>query len=74
MAKRKNMLPYTPIGEFMQEKSQLRIGQDAKIEAEAVLDELCERIISQAVLICEHSRRSTLNGEDIKLAHKQISK
>lgn len=56
----------------MHEKSQLRIGQDAKIEAEAVLDELCEKIISQAVLICEHSKRSTLNGDDIKLAYKQL--
>ena len=72
MGKRKNTLPYTPIGEFMHEKSQLRIGTDAKIEAEAVLDELCEKIISQAVLICEHSKRSTLNGDDIKLAYKQL--
>lgn len=74
MAKRKNMLPYTPIGEFMHEKSHLRIGTDAKIAAEEYLDSLCEKIISQAALINEHSGRKTLSGDDIKLAYKQLGK
>lgn len=66
------MLPYTPIGEFMHEKSHLRIGQDAKIAAEEYLDSLCERIVSQAALISEHAGKKTVSGDDIKLAYKQI--
>lgn len=72
MAKRQNTLPYTPLGDFMAQETGKRISQSAKIEAEQVLDELTEKIVNLANILCEHSKRSTLKGEDIKLAYKQL--
>lgn len=72
MSARKNTLPYTPIGEFMADETGKRIAHSAKIEAERQLDELCEKIIPLANIIAQHSKRTTLKGEDIEVAYKQI--
>lgn len=72
MVARKNTLPYTPIGEFMAQETGKRISHSAKVEVELVLDELCEKIIPLANAISQHSKRTTLKGEDIEIAYKQI--
>ena len=74
MSKRENTLPYSPIGQFLQEETQKRISHSAKVEVEKVLDEMCEKIITLANTLCEHSKRSTLKGQDIELAYKQLYK
>lgn len=74
MAKRKNVLPYTPLGEFMHEETGKRIAQSAKVEVEIVLNELCEKVIPIAQMLSENSKRTTIRGEDIELAYKQVKK
>ena len=72
MSKRKNTFPLFPIGEYMAQETGKRISHTAKVETENILDLLCEDIVTLAIILCEHSKRTTLKGEDIILAYKQL--
>lgn len=72
MVKRKNILPYAPLGNLIQEATGKRVSKDAKITASQILEELTEKIIYKANLLADHSRRKTLKKRDINLAYNQI--
>lgn len=48
-----------------------RVGESAKIALRAILEEYAMQIAVQAVTLAKHSGRSTVRGEDIKLAAKK---
>lgn len=72
MTKRKNVLPYAPIGRLIHEATGKRVSQEAKQTAEQILDQLTERIVYKAKLLAEHAGRKTIRAKDITLAYNQI--
>lgn len=45
-----------------------RVGESAKIALKEALEEYAFKIATQAVLLARHGGRTTVRGEDIKLA------
>lgn len=72
MAKRENILPFAPLGKFIQEATGKRVSQDAKETSAKILEELTEQIVKKAVLLADHSGRKTIKAKDIELAYKQL--
>ena len=72
MAKRENILPFSPLGDLIAEATGKRVGKDAKEVAAQILEELTEKIVKKAVLLAEHSGRKTVKAKDISLAYAQL--
>ena len=72
MAKRENILPFAPLGKFIQEATGKRVSQDAKETSAKILEDLTEQIVKKAVLLADHSGRKTIKAKDIELAFKQL--
>ncbi len=72
MRKRENIIPYAPLGKFMQDTTGKRVSKDAKETAARILEELTEKIVKKAILLAENSGRKTLKAKDINLAYKQV--
>ncbi len=72
MAKRENILPYSPIGDLIADASGKRVSKEAKITASQILEELTGKIIRKANLLAEHSKRKTIKAKDINLAFLQL--
>jgi len=72
MAKRENILPYSPLGDLIAEATGKRVSKSAKITASQILEEVTGKIVHKANLLAEHSGRKTIKGKDINLAFMQI--
>lgn len=72
MAKRENILPFAPLGKFIQEATGKRVSQDAKETSAKILEDLTEQIVKKAVLLADHSGRKTIKAKDIELVFKQL--
>lgn len=70
--KRKNLLPYSTIGNILNEKTNLRISKDSKIEVCEILEKLSKKIIKKADLIIKTSNKKTIKDKEIKLAYSQL--
>lgn len=74
MVKRKNILPFLPLGELISEATGKRVSKDAKKTSAIILEELTEKIIYKSILLSENSKRKTIKSKDINLAYNQIKK
>ncbi len=72
MAKRENLLPYSPLGRLIQDATGKRVAFEAKVAAERILNELTEKIVHKAQLLADHSGRKTIKGKDVLLAYNQL--
>jgi len=72
MAKRENLLPFSPIGALIATNTGKRVAKEARETATKLLEELTEAIVKKAILISEHSGRKTIKAKDINLAFQQI--
>lgn len=72
MAKRKNVLPFAPIGKLIQDATGKRVAKKARETAAEILESVTEKVINKANLLSEHSGRKTVRGKDISLAYEQI--
>ncbi len=72
MAKRENIIPFTPLGVLMSENTGKRISQDAKKTAADILEDLTEKLIHKANLLAENSGRKTIKAKDLRLAFRQL--
>ena len=72
MAKRENILPYSPLGDLIADATGKRVAKDAKVTAAAILEEVTEKIVKKANLLAEHSGRKTIKSKDIALAYNQV--
>ncbi|MCA9486501.1 MAG: NFYB/HAP3 family transcription factor subunit [Candidatus Woesearchaeota archaeon] len=69
---RENLLPYSILGEIIQEAAGKRVSRDAREGAAQILEELAAKIVRKAVLLSENAGRKTLKAKDIQLAYQQI--
>ena len=72
MARRENILPYSPLGDLIGEASGKRVSKKAKVTASQILEEVSEKIVKKAGLLAEHSGRKTIKSKDVILAFNQI--
>jgi len=72
MAKRENILPFSPLGSLIKEATGKRVGKNAKEISAQILEELTEKIVKKAVLLADHSGRKTVKAKDISLAYAQL--
>ena len=72
MAKRENILPYSPIGDLIGEASGKRVSKEARVTASQILEEVCEKVVSKAQLLADHSGRKTVKSKDVILAFNQV--
>ena len=72
MAKRENILPFSPLGSLIQEATGKRVGKDAKEVSAKILEELTEKMMKKAVLLADHSGRKTIKAKDIILSFSQL--
>lgn len=61
-------LPVAPVGRIIKNAGAQRISNKARDKLAKVLEEEGERIASKAVKLAKHSGRTSVNGEDVKLA------
>jgi histone H3/H4 len=73
MKKRENILPLLSLGDIIAEASGKRVSEDARKEAEKILEELTQKIVSKANLLAQNSNRKTIKAKDVNLAYMQIS-
>jgi histone H3/H4 len=72
MAKRKNIIPYEPVGRLMEQAGAERVSQDAKIAMAEYLTDYALEIGKLAVKYAAHAGRTTVIDKDIKLAEKNL--
>jgi histone H3/H4 len=72
MAKRKNTLPFAPLGALIQEATGKRVSKEAKETSANILEEVTAKIIHKANLLAEHANRKTVKAKDINLAYQQL--
>ena len=70
--KRKNIIPYEPVGRRIEEAGAERVSQGAKIELAEHLMEYADQVGRLAVKLAQHAGRSTVTDVDVKLAAKQL--
>lgn len=71
--KRKNIIPYEPIGELMEQFGAQRVSQEAKIIMSEYLEEYAIKLGKLAVKYANHAGRTTVNDKDIQLAEKNLN-
>lgn len=69
--KRKNILPYSTIGNIIRENTGKRVSKEAQICACEILEDFSKRIIRKAKILAENSKRKTIKKNDIVLAKLQ---
>ena len=72
MAKRENILPFSPLGVLIAEATGKRVSKDAKITSAQILEEVTSKIVHKANLLAEHSKRKTIKAKDSNLAFMQV--
>ncbi len=72
MTKRKNIIPYAPLGALIADATGKRVSKEAKETAANILEEVTAKIIHKANLLAEHSNRKTVKAKDINLAYQQL--
>ncbi|MFH2021184.1 MAG: histone [archaeon] len=71
--KRKNIIPYEPVGRMMEGFGAERVSQDAKVAMVDYLEEYAEKIGRLAAKYAAHAGRVTIIDKDIELAEKQLN-
>ena len=72
MAKRENLLPFSPIGALITQHTGKRVAKEARETATKLIEELTGEIVKKAILLAEHSGRKTIKAKDVNLAFQQI--
>lgn len=70
MQRIRGMVPKAPVGRILMKAGARRISADAVDAFTEVIQEIAEKIGTQAVRIAKHSGRKTVQEGDIKLAAK----
>ena len=70
MARNTSIIPKAPCGRILQRAGAPRVSEEAMEAFSEVVEEIAERIATQAVRIAQHSGRKTVLEGDIKLAVK----
>lgn len=71
--KRKNIIPYEPIGEIMEQFGAQRVSKEAKVVMSEYLEEYVIKLGKLAVKYAAHAGRTTITGKDIQLAEKNLN-
>ncbi len=72
MAKRQTPLPVAPVYRILRKAGADRVGQDAKLAMVEVLYEIAQKIARRAAELAKHSKRKTLQEEDIRIAVQEL--
>lgn len=68
---REGILPLAVMERVIKSVANFRVSNGAKIALRTVLEEKAIEISKKAKVLAEHSKRTTIKSEDIKLAVKQ---
>jgi DNA-binding protein len=70
--KRKNIIPYIPVGKLMEQHGAERVSHDAKVALAEYLEEYALQIGMLALKYAKHAGRETVIDKDIILASKNL--
>ena len=68
--RRTSIIPKAPVGRILMSAGAKRVSAEALDAFAEVIQEISEKIGTQAVKIAKHSGRKTIHEEDVKLAAK----
>ena len=68
----KKTLPLAAMERLMKNAGVHRVSEDAKVQLREVLEEIADDIAKNANNFAKHAGRTTVKGQDIKLAAKQL--
>ena len=71
--KRRNIIPYAPVGKIMEQYGAERVSYGAKVAVAEHLEEYALKIGALAQKYARHAGRETVTGKDILLAEKQLN-
>jgi len=66
-------LPLKPIKRIMRSAGADRLSQQALTLMGNCLIEYCKKLTAEAVMLQKHSKRSTLQADDVELAQQRVS-
>mgnify|MGYP003990169701 FL=1 len=70
--KGKNIIPYEPVGQIMEESGAIRVSNEAKVILANHLEEYALKLGALAAKYAKHAKRTTILDKDIKLAYKNL--
>ena len=72
MAKKKTIIPITPLCTILRKEGAERISKEAREDFTRVVEEYAEKVARRSVEIARHVKRKTIFVEDIKLAKQSL--
>jgi len=69
-----SVLPLAPIQRIIRNAGAERVSEDAGVELSNTLENIGLRISREAITFAKHAGRTTVKGNDIKLATSRIMK
>jgi len=67
----KRVLPLAAMEKIMKVSGAERVSDSAKIALKEVIEEIAEKIATEAVKLSAHAGRKTIKADDIKLAYSK---